>query len=151
MPSSVITPIKEITTTTPRKKNKNNNANILYANTNSPQEIPQNQNISINQQSQALKELNTYQSLQIAMSQSAQQISRSRHQSSNLQQCLVSDSNFVTGQTQYENIYSCRLKGKIIGIRSFEVSVKVRGEIIKQGSDFIGRIVNYEILYDKEL
>ena len=37
------------------------------------------------------------------------------------------------------------------GMFNFEVGVKVRGEIIRQGNDFIGRIVNYEILYDKEL
>jgi serine/threonine protein kinase len=148
-----ITPLnKEIPSPTPRKKRKNNNANVMYANTNNIQETTQSQESSekFNPQEQALREQNTFQNLQNAMSQTAQKMSLSRHQSSNLQQCYGSVSNFVAGQTQYENSYNCRLKGKIFGIRNFEVSVKVRGEIIRQGNDFIGRIVNYEILSDRE-
>ena len=150
--TSSVTPNKEIPSPIPRKKRKSNNANVMYANTNNIQETTQSQESSekFNPQEQALREQNTFQNLQNAMSQTAQKTSLSRHQSSNLQQCYGSVSNFVAGQTQYENSYNCRLKGKIFGIRNFEVSVKVRGEITRQGNDFIGRIVNYEILSDRE-
>lgn len=146
---SITDSIKEINTPTPRKKNKANNVNIIRANTVNQQQIPQSQetNDSFNQQAKR----NAFQNLQNDMLQTAQQIARSRHQNSNLQECSSSGSNFVLSQTQYERIYNCRLKGKILGIRSFEVGVKVRGEIVKQGSSFFGQVVDADLIYDREL
>jgi serine/threonine-protein kinase len=150
--STETAPNKEITPSPTRKKNKINNANGVRANTNGIQEIPQSQKTRemLSQQEQALEERNTFQNLQNDMLQIAQQVSRARHKSSNLQQCQSSGSNFVIGQIQYENLYTCVLKGKIFGVRSFEVSVKVSSEITRQGNNFTGRVIDASIIYDRE-
>lgn len=49
----------------------------------------------------------------------------------------------------FDRLYRCRMKGKILGIRSFEVGVIVRGEFPRQENDN-GRIVYSNVVYDKE-
>ncbi len=144
---------KEIPTPTPRKKNRINNVNV--ATNNSTQEIKPTQNINefAKQDETGLREQVTiaYQGLENAMLQTAQNLAISRHKSSTLEQCYTSPSDFVAlTETRYERSYKCRLKGKILGIRKFEVGIKVTGEIVMQENIINSRILSANIIYDNE-
>lgn len=154
--SNTTFPSKENPTpiSTPLKRKINKDSNTAYANPNNSQELPQMQdpNEIQKQQEQANQERIkiALQQSESAMKQTAEAVSRSRHQSSNLEGCYSSASDvIIVNQTVFDRLYKCRMKGKILGIRSFEVGIKVRGEILTQGNN-VGRIVNYEILYDRE-
>ena len=153
VPSATKAPNKEITPI-PRKKTTPSNVNT-YSNTNTIQEPAQNQDDgeSNNQQEQATKERTTiaFQNLQNEMLQTAEQISRKKHQSSNLVGCSSLKSDFrAISQTVFERSFKCRMKGSILGIRSFEVGITVRGKIISQGSNFTTQIIDSNVDYDKE-
>ncbi len=152
--SNTTLPSKETPIPTPLKKKINKDSNIAYANTNNRQELPQMQDPDEiqKQQEQADQKRITIalQQFESAMKQTAEAVSRSRHQSSNLEGCYSSSSDvIIVSQRVFDRLYKCRMKGKILGIRSFEVGVKVRGEILTQGNN-VGRIVNYEVVYDRE-
>lgn len=79
---------------------------------------------------------------------------RSRHKASNLEQCssLASDVETISNtseRTELERLFNCSMKGAIIGVSKFDVGVKVRGEIVKQGNVFKGKIISSYVSYDR--
>lgn len=154
--SNTLNPIKETITPKTTKRAKSNNSNVDALNTQTakaPQQM-QDTNAFSKQEEQALMQQVKVanQRLQNEMLRKAQEVSSSRHKSSNLEECYSSESDIVfVNQTQYDRTFKCRLKGKILGIRSFEVGVIIRGEITPQGDNFIGRILNTTVIYDREL
>lgn len=47
-------------------------------------------------------------------------------------------------------IYDVRLKGSIFGVDKYEVGVKVRGRLGKEGDEWVGRFVDSSVEYDNE-
>ena len=94
-------------------------------------------------------------SLEKQMMDIAQANARSQHKSSSLNGCTSSQSDLDTikqtpDQIEYSRLFICEMQGAILGVRRFDVGVKVKGELVKNGDDFAGRILDSYIAYDKE-
>lgn len=97
------------------------------------------------------KAINAMEKLADKMLQAAFSAAKPVHSASNISRCRSTDKEIIRQDengVEFSIDFECHMVGGLIGVNSYNVGIKVSGQVLRDGDDFSGTVLGAYVTYD---